>query len=367
MNILVRKIVETASKENLFYLESGEFFDSAPVAYEAYGTLNKEKSNVILLLHGLSGNTHGASHSANDQPGWWEELIGPGKVLDTQRYFIVIPNILGSCYGTLGPTSINPQTGEPYGPDFPSITVRDMVALQQRFLQTLGIESPSWVIGGSLGGMQALEWAASNPESKSNIISIVAPEKTSAQAIGFNHIMRRAIVNDPNWLEGKYNPENPPTFGMATARAVGMMTYQTEESMERKFARNRRNNRWEIENYLDYQGEKMAASFDANSYLRLIEAMDSHDLSHGRSDYPDCMKGYQGKVFLIGDDSDMLYGISHQMELAKKWQNQGVDIQWRDLGTVNGHDSFLVNFNEMKEILLEIMDEKPSEMLNAGD
>ena len=353
--ILVRKTIETASLENPFDLESGVSFSSAPVAYESYGKLNEDKDNVILLLHGLSGHTHGSSHFEEDQQGWWEELIGSGKVLDTDRYFIVVPNILGSCYGTLGPTSINPLTGEIYGADFPTITVRDMVNLHRRFLTTLGIDIPLWVIGGSLGGMQALEWAASYPESDAGIISIVAPEKTSAQAIGFNHIMRRAIFNDPLWKDGKYDRHNPPLTGMATARAVGMMTYQTEESMERKFGRTRKNDQWEIENYLDYQGKKMASSFDANSYIRLIEAMDLHDLSHGRTDYPERMSGYGGKVLLIGDNSDLLYDISHQKKLAEEWKDQGVSAQWRDLNTMNGHDSFLVNFTELGLILEEVI------------
>lgn len=357
MKELFRENIEVANSKNPFRTESGYTFSSAPVAYESYGRLNNEKTNVILLLHGLSGHTHAASHHEEDEPGWWEPFIGPGKLLDSNHYFILIPNLLGSCFGTLGPLTINPETQVPYGSDFPSITVRDMVQLHRRLLDQLQIDRPQWVIGGSLGGMQALEWATLFPEDGANVISIVAPEKTSTQAIGFNHIMRRAIFNDPNWNNGRYNPDTPPKYGMATARSVGMLTYQTEESTERKFGRRQKNGRWEIENYLDYQGNKMAESFDANSYLRLIDAMDTHDLERDREDYPGMIKQKKGKILLIGDDSDFLYGISHQKNLAEKWKYWGANASWHDLHTGNGHDSFLVNFKELEPVVRNFMKE----------
>lgn len=357
MKELFRESIEVANSKNPFLTESGYSFSNAPVAYESYGKLNSKKTNVILLLHGLSGHTHAASHHEEDEPGWWEPFIGSGKLLDSDHYFILIPNLLGSCFGTLGPLTINPETHVSYGSEFPRITVRDMVQLHRRLLDQLQIDRPQWVIGGSLGGMQALEWATSFPEDGANVISIVAPEKTSAQAIGFNHIMRRAIFNDPNWNDGRYETENPPSYGMATARAVGMLTYQTEESTERKFGRRQKDGQWEIENYLDYQGNKMAESFDANSYLRLIDSMDAHDLERGRDNYTEIIRRKKGRVLLVGDDSDFLYGISHQKNLAEKWQSWGADASWHDLHTQNGHDSFLVNFKELEQVLKDFMKE----------
>lgn len=357
MKELFRESIEIASPENPFLTESGYSFSSVPIAYESYGRINREKTNVILLFHGLSGHTHAASHHEEDEPGWWEPFIGSGKLLDSEQYFVLIPNLLGSCFGTLSPLTKNPETQIPYGSKFPSITVRDMVQLHRRLLDHLRIEKPQWVIGGSLGGMQALEWATSFPEDGANIISIVAPEKTSAQAIGFNHIMRRAIFNDPNWNDGEYKAESPPCYGMATARAVGMLTYQTEESAERKFGRRQRDGQWEIENYLDYQGNKMAEFFDANSYLRLIEAMDTHDLERDREDYPAIIRRKRGRILLVGDDSDLLYGISHQKHVAEKWRRWGADANWHDLHTQNGHDSFLVNFKELEQVVKDFMKE----------
>lgn len=356
MKELFRESIEVANSENPFLTESGYSFSSAPVAYESYGALNHKKTNVILLLHGLSGHTHAASHHEEDEPGWWEPVIGAGKLLDSDRFFILIPNLLGSCFGSLGPLTIDPNTQLPYGAEFPPITVRDMVRLHRRLLDQLQIESPQWVIGGSLGGMQALEWVTLFPEDGANVISIVAPEKTSAQAIGFNHIMRRAIFNDPNWNDGKYDPASPPRYGMATARAIGMLTYQTEESTERKFGRRQRDGQWEIESYLDYQGNKMAESFDANSYLRLIDAMDTYDLERDRDNYHGIIERKKGRILLVGDDSDFLYGISHQKNLAEKWRHWGANANWHDLHTQNGHDSFLVNFKELEQVVRGFME-----------
>lgn len=342
-------------EQNPFILESGYRFDHGEMVYESYGTLNSDRSNVMLILHGLSGNTHGASHDLKDAAGWWEPLIGEGKPFDTSRFFILIPNILGSCFGTLGPTTINPRTDKPYGGDFPQITIRDIVAYHHRFLEEFGISAPKWVIGGSLGGMQALEWAVSYPEDKAHIISMVAPEKTSAQSIGFNYLMRRALWNDPKWNGGDYDPEDPPLEGLATARGIGIMTYQTRASMDRKFGRDLQNERWEIENYLDHQGQKIA-DFDAHSYLRLIHSMDTHDLTRDRDDYESRVRMNQGRILLIGDQSDLLYDISFQKNLAEKWTQWGAHARWHDLKTENGHDSFLVNFDELSAVLKEFID-----------
>jgi homoserine O-acetyltransferase len=354
------KKIDVASLKLPFILESGFTFESAPVVYETYGNLNENRDNVILVLHGLNADSHGASHNEGDVSGWWEPMVGPGKVLDTERYFVLIPNGLGSCFGTLGPLTINPVTGQKYGADFPQITVRDMIHLTRRLLSALGISAPSAVVGGSLGGMQALEWAVSFPEDGADVIGIVAPERTSAQSIGFNHIMKQAVENDPNWQGGYYDENQPPEKGLALARSVGMMTYQTGESAEQKFGRRRREGQWEIGNYLDYQGKKVVARFDANSYLRLLDAMDSHDLTRGRAEYPKELAGKKGRIFLIGDDSDLLYGISNQKELAEKWVDAGADARWYDLDTFHGHDSFLVDFPKLSAVIRDFMEEKGS-------
>lgn len=347
--------INVADENAPFIIESGYEFTHAEVAYESYGILNETRSNVVLLLHGLSGSSHGASHSKEDVRGWWEPLIGKGKVLDTDRYFVLVPNILGSCYGTLGPQSMNPRTQKRYGASFPEITVRDMVALHRRLLDALGVVEPLWVIGGSLGGMQAMEWGVLFGEGGSGIISIVAPEKMSAQGIGFNYLMRQAIYNDPHWENGNYDISSGPLQGLSIARGIGMMTYQTEFSMEKKFGRAKRNNEWEIGNYLAHHGKKMVAVFDAHCYLRLINSMDSHDLNRGRENYLQSIQKKRGKVVFIGDDSDLLYGIEHQSHLAEKWKNAGVDAVCHDLATSSGHDSFLSNFDELSKILVKYL------------
>ena len=356
MTLSFIKTVDVATIDTPFTLDSGDSFLSGPVSYEAYGTLNSKKDNLILILHGLTSHPHGASHHPGDKAGWWEPLIGAGKIFDTDRYYILIPNILGSSYGTLSPLTIDPRTGEVYGAKFPKITVRDMVRLHRRLLDSLEVDAPKLVIGGSLGGMQALEWAVNYPEDGADVISIVAPERSSAQAIGFNHTMRQAIWNDPNWDQGNYSEASSPDSGLGLARMIGMMTYQTEESMERKFGHLRRNNHWEIENYLNYQGRKLAERFDANCYLRLIDAMDSHDLT-SRFDYQERVSRKTGRVLLVGDNSDLLYGIEHQKKLAEKWAGWGASIGWQDLGTQNGHDSFLIDFPILEEKIAQFLKE----------
>ena len=356
MKLPFLKTLNIATSATPFTLDSGDSFSFAPVSYEDYGILNPQKDNVILILHGLTSHPHGASHHSEDQAGWWEPLIGAGKIFDTDRYYILVPNILGSSYGTLSPLTVNPVTEKAYGADFPSITVRDMVRLHRRLLDVLEISVPKLVVGGSLGGMQALEWAMNYPEDGADVVSIVAPERSSAQAIGFNHTMRQAIFNDPHWQQGNYSSTNPPNSGLGLARMIAMMTYQTEASMARKFGRLRRNEEWEIGNYLDYQGKKLAQRFDTNCYLRLIEAMDSHDVSD-RSDYQEKVSHKKGRILLIGDHSDLLYQIEHQQVLAAKWSGWGANAHWQDLETLNGHDSFLIDFPVLEKKLVQFLKE----------
>ena len=350
-----QKRITVTEPNQSFPLELGGQLDEVVVGYESYGTLNQAKDNVVLLFHGLSGDSHGAAHTKGDQPGWWEPMIGVGKVLDTSRFFILVPNVLGGSQGTTGPLSINSATGKIYGPDFPKVTIRDMVAANRKLLDQLEIEAPFAVIGGSMGGMLALEWAAMYPADGARIISMVAPERASAQAIGYSHVMRRAIEQDPAWQGGYYDPQNQPRAGLETARAIGMLIYQTEEMMEKKFGTTKREDRWEVEHYLEYQGEKLAERFDANTYLTLLSAMDSYDLSANRTNYPELFQRKRGKMLLIGNQGDLFYGLEHQQALAEKIALQGASCKWIDLGSLHGHDGFLIDFKLLEPILRKIL------------
>jgi homoserine O-acetyltransferase len=274
-------------------LDCGETLAPVEVAYETYGTLNASKSNAILILHALSGDAHaaGVSHETG-KPGWWDSMIGPGKGFDTDKYFMVCSNVLGGCLGTTGPSSINPATGCPFALSFPGITIRDMVRLQKMLIDHLGIERLLAVTGGSMGGMQTLEWAVSYPEMVAATIPIATTARHSAQQIAFNEVGRQAIMADPDWSEGNYYGKKPPARGLAVARMVGHITYMSDESMREKFGRRLRDRLaygfdfsidFEVESYLRHRGNQFVDRFDANSYLYMTRAMDYFDLAadHG--------------------------------------------------------------------------------------
>jgi homoserine O-acetyltransferase/O-succinyltransferase len=287
-------------------LDSGATLAPVEVTYEAYGELNEAKSNAILVLHAFSGDAHAAGISPETgQPGWWDNMIGPGKAFDTNKYFVICSNVLGGCRGTTGPASIDPATGCPYAMSFPVITIGDMVRLQAMLLDALGIQRLLAVTGGSMGGMQALEWAVAFPDRVVTAIPIASTTRHSAQQIAFNEVGRQAIMADPNWNAGNYYGKELPGRGLAVARMVGHITYMSDDSMREKFGRRLRGKEafgfdfevdFEVENYLRYRGSQFVGRFDANSYLYITKAMDYFDLTNGQRSLTAALEGVQGAL-----------------------------------------------------------------------
>ncbi|MGB9732013.1 MULTISPECIES: homoserine O-acetyltransferase MetX [Calditerrivibrio] len=338
-----------------FFLESGRILSKLTVAYETYGTLNKEKDNAILICHALTGSHHAAGYySPDDQkPGWWDDMIGPGKPFDTDKYFIICSNFLGSCYGTTGPASIDPSTGKPYGLKFPVFTVKDMVKLQKKLIDHLGIPKLLCVAGGSMGGMQALEWAVTFPEKVHSIIPIATAGRITPMAIAFNTIGRQAIMKDPNWLGGDYYGKTFPKDGLAIARMAGHITFMSDASFQKKFGRKYATlegiydfmGYFEVENYLRYNGYKFTERFDANSYLYIIKAMDIFDLSYGYGSFEEAVSRISCKSLFITFTSDFLFPNYQTEEIVSILKKLNRDVKWVNIESDYGHDAFLLEFD----------------------
>ena len=374
------------TKDKPLRLESGKKLTHVEAAYQTYGTLNADGTNAILVCHALTGNAHAAgallsddisyndNHTGdvknNNIPpktmyGWWDGIIGAGKAIDTSKYYVICANFLGSCYGTTGPTSMNPDTNERYGLDFPQITVRDMVKVQYTLLRQLGVNQLVTVTGGSLGGMQALEWALLYPDFVQSIIPIAASARHSAWAIGLNEAARNAIKADPEWQGGKYNTQ--PHKGLALARMIAMISYRSPVSFEQKFNRKKmiRNNGdiqsifgeketlFEVESYLRYQGEKLANRFDANTYLCISEAMDSHDVTRDRGTLQDVLGSITFPVLSVGINSDVLYPLNEQLEIASTSPN----ARYGEIDSIHGHDAFLIEFDQLQKLIPSFINE----------
>lgn len=345
------KLTQIATPERPLDLVLGGCLSEVTVAYETYGQLSAARDNVILVTHALTGDSHPAAHDQYDEQGWWEPLIGPGRTLDTNRFYIICSNVLGGCQGTTGPASLNPATGKPYGMRFPEITIKDMVRVQKRLLEELEIEHLAMVVGGSMGGMQALQWVVDYPGFIDAAIVIAAPGYSSPQAIAYNRVGRQAVTLDPEWKNGDYYGGVGPKQGLAAARALGMITYQSEMSMSYKFGRRTRAGKFEIENYLDYQGEGIVKRFDANSYLYLLRALDLFDISTGYSSVEEALARIDAKVLVVGVSSDILYPPYQQEELATTMQRLGVSTDFTIIDSPHGHDGFLVDFHLLRPIL----------------
>ncbi len=348
-----------------FYLESGRILSDITVAYEKYGKMNSKKDNVILICHALTGNAHAAGyHSSNDQkPGWWDALIGPGKAFDTDKYCIICSNFLGSCYGTTGPSSMDKSTGKPYGLKFPVVTVKDMVKLQKKLIDYFGIDKLLCVAGGSMGGMQALEWAVTFPEKIKSIIPIATAGRITPMAIAFNTIGRFAIMKDPNWLDGDYYGKTFPKDGLAIARMAGHITFMSDKSFQEKFARRYATFEgiynfkgcFEVENYLKYNGYKFAENFDANSYLYIIKAMDIFDLSYGYGSYDEALNKITAKTLFITFTSDFLFPVYQTEEMVDILKKQNKKPQWVNIKSDYGHDAFLLEFEKQNEVIKDFL------------
>jgi len=339
-------------------LESGQSLGPVEVAYETYGGLNAEKSNAIMILHALTGDAHAAGiHEADGRLGWWDAMIGPGKAFDTERYCIICSNVLGGCKGTTGPVSVNPRTGRVYAMDFPLITIGDMVAVQRRLLDHLGIDRLLAVAGGSMGGMQALEWLRAFPERLCGAVVIATAAKHSPQQIAFNEVGRQAIMADPDWREGHYDGQSP-SKGLALARMIGHITYMSEASMSEKFGRriqaphqsHKFSNGFEVEEYLHHKGRRFVERFDANSYLYITHAMDSYDFSRGE-DMHRALAGLTQKVMLIAFRSDWLYPVAQSREIARACKAAGVDATYCEIDSDYGHDAFLLEVEQESHLI----------------
>jgi homoserine O-acetyltransferase len=353
--------------------KSGETLGPVTLAYETYGTLNRDKTNAILVLHALSGDAHAAGvHAGQNDSGWWDDMIGPGKAFDTDRYFVVCSNVVGGCKGSTGPSSINPATGKPYALDFPFITVADMVDCQRRLIDYFGIDKLLCVAGGSMGGMQVLQWVASYPERVKSAIPIATALKHSPQQIAFNEVIRQSIMADPAWREGNYYAYGQPEKGLSVARMIGHITFMSDQSMEEKFSRRLKNDKFsfgfdadfEVEGYLRYRGANFVKRFDANSYLYITKAMDYFDLS-GDKLIP------QGKVIptrimVISFKTDWLYPSHQSQEIVRLLKRRLVDTTYCELTSTYGHDAFLIEVEEQTTLIKHFLDKTYSGYLVAG-
>ncbi len=339
-------------------LESGAELSPVEVAYETYGRLDPERSNVVFVCHALTGDAHAAGHHGNrERRGWWDNLIGPGRPIDTERLFVICPNLLGGCQGTTGPSSTDPGTGGPYGLRFPLFTVRDLVSVHRRLLRALGVDRVHTAIGGSLGGMQALQWALDHPEQVERAVLVCASAKLSAQNIAFSAVARAAITSDPDFGGGDYpGTGRGPERGLAVARMTAHITYLSEESMRRKFDRARRApgapmtfaDDFEVEHYLDHQGQSFLRRFDALTYLYLSRTMDYFDpFADPALDLSDITT----RFLLVSFDTDWRFGSAHSAEIAGRLAGAGIDVEHVEVRSPWGHDSFLLEIPEYHRVV----------------
>jgi len=344
---------------NELRLESGEKIGPITLAYETYGKLNEDSSNAVLVAHALSGDAHAAGQSRNDGAvGWWDNFIGPGKGIDTDKYFVICCNVIGGCKGSTGPSSINPQTGKPYGLDFPLVTIGDMVNTQRHLIDHLGIEKLLAVVGGSMGGMQVLQWLVAYPGRIRAAVPIATTLKHTPQQIAFNEVGRQAVMADPNWKNGNYYGSKPPISGLAVARMIGHITYMSDVSMAEKFGRRTKVERepfkfapdFEVEGYLRYRGDNFVKRFDANSYLYITKAIDYFNILNVHS-LGSVFRGLTAKVFVIAFKSDWLYPAYQSQEIVKACKQAGVDASYCELSSTYGHDAFLLEIEQETRLI----------------
>lgn len=373
------KRITVADKENPFLTDSGVLLPFVEVEYETYGTLNEEKSNCILVCHALSGDAHVAGWDScweeenrpwrEDRPGWWDNIVGPGKGIDTDRYFVICSNVLGGCYGTTGPASVNPETGKPYGLTFPVVTVSDWVRVQKRLLEILGFSRIYAVVGGSLGGQQALEWALAYPRFMEKIVVLASADKLSAQGLAFNTVGRHSIMSDPHFCNGDYYGSEKPDKGLAMARMLANITYLSEESFHDKFGREFQYTEnpaynfqieYKVESYLNHQGLSFVHRFDANSYLYITKAMDYYDAAAkwGRGELKEALSRIAADLLLVSFKTDWLYTPEQSLEIAKVLACLGKPVNYVLVDSRKGHDGFLLETDAVSRILRSFLKEE---------
>lgn len=363
VGITETKYFTFAQRPDELLLESGRALGPITLAYETYGTLNRDRSNAILITHALSADAHAAGYHINsDEAGWWDAMIGPGKGFDTDKFFVICSNVLGGCKGSTGPSSVNPLTGVPYALDFPIITISDMVHAQRHLIDHLGIERLLCVCGGSMGGMQVLQWVASYPDRVRAAIPIATALKHSPQQIAFNEVVRQAIMADSAWRGGNYYGHGQPKRGLALARMIGHITFMSDRSMEEKFSRKLTSGSYsfkfapefEVEGYLRYRGDKFVKRFDANSYLYITKALDYFDLSGGRLIPPG--RTIETSFLVVSFKSDWLYPSSQSQEIVRQLKLRRVNATYCDLRSTYGHDAFLLEVEQEADLVRHFLD-----------
>ncbi|MEE4362800.1 MAG: homoserine O-acetyltransferase [Desulfotignum sp.] len=364
VGLVEKKFFTFAGPKDPFSLESGASINPVTIAYETCGTLNQDKSNAVFILHALSGDSHVAGYYKADdaKPGWWDIMVGPGKGIDTDKYFVICSNILGSCMGSTGPASVNPATKKEYGTDFPMITIGDMVRAQKALVDHLGIARLLAVVGGSVGGMQVLEWCVRYPDMVASAIPLASTCRHSALAIAFNEVARQSIMADPNWCSGHYYGRTKPGMGLAIARMIGHITYLSDESMRMKFGRRLQNKsalsfgfgaEFQVESYLQYQGNKFIERFDANSFLYITKAADYFDLAreHGKGSLVKAFSKCSARFLVVSYTSDWLYPTYQSREMVTAMKKSNLDVSFCEIKAQWGHDAFLLPNEKLDHLM----------------
>ncbi len=365
VGLVEKKYFHFAHPPHEMIFECGQKLGPVTIAYETYGELNRDKTNAVLVLHALTGDSHAAGYytKTDQDPGWWDHMIGPNKAIDTNKYFVICSNVLGGCMGSSGPNSVDPKTGREYGIRFPTVTIGDMVYAQKKLIDYLGIKKVLAVIGGSMGGMQVLEWAVRYPEAVIGAIPIATTTKHSAMAIAFNEVARQAIMSDPNWNNGDYYGKVPPVHGQAVARMIGHVTYLSDVALRKKFDRRIQEKGpnlgvfetdFQVSSYLRHQGEKFVNRFDANSLLYLTRATDHFNLadSHGDSSLVKAFSKARAQFLVISFTSDWLYPTYQSREMVKAMKKNRLDVNFCEIRIDYGHDSFLVPNPKLSSLIM---------------
>lgn len=353
VGLVATQVVRVVEAEAPLQLACGKTLGPIEVAYETYGRLSAARDNAILICHALSGNAHAAGYHSEDdaKPGWWEDMVGPGKGINTDKYFVICSNFLGGCSGTTGPSSVNPATGKPYGLDFPIITVADMVRVQKRLLEKLGIEHLLAVVGGSIGGMQVLQWSIAYPDMMEAALPIATTTHLGAQSIAFDAVGRNAILGDADFADGQYHNNQVPARGLGIARMIGHITYLSEEGMRQKFGRELRstenynydfNSEFAVETYLDHQGQAFVDRFDANSYLYITKASDYFDLERDHGSLKQAFAATQARFLVVSFSSDWLFTPAQSEAMVEALVANGKDVSFCNIASSYGHDAFLL-------------------------
>ncbi len=364
--LVEKKFFTFAHSPNEMVLDCGARLGPITLAFETLGELNAARSNAILILHAFSGDSHvaGYLHQDDERPGWWDNMVGPGKPIDTNRYFVICSNILGGCAGSTGPSSIYPKTGKPYGLSFPMVTLKDMVQAQKQLIEHLGIKKLMALIGGSVGGMQVLRWCADFPEMVISAIPLATTTRHSAQAIAFNEVARQAIMADPAWNNGDYYDGSGPSHGLAVARMIGHVTYLSDESMREKFGRRLHRSAlsfdftgdFQVESYLHHQGKKFVTRFDANSLLYITKAADYFDLERGGSSLLINETLAAVSFLVISFTSDWLYPTYQSRGIVSALKKNGSDVSFCEIEAQFGHDAFLIPNKRLDGLISGFLD-----------